>query len=475
MLTLCSLLASVSLFAPPPSDVKDELSAFSDLCGALGWSGTMYVEKKGKVLLSDSQGWADVAKERALQPDDAMEIASITKLVTAVAVARLHEEEALDLDQPIATYLGDVGEAHGDITVRHLMSHSSGMGRRSKAGHGDDRAKAVAGYLQDSPTSDPGTKSEYWNGGYALLAAIVEEVTGGGFEDYVAEHVFKAAGMTSATFVGADIAPENQAMGYELSSRSRWASDHPYPSGGAWSYKGMGGVVCTAQDLAKFVGAFADGKLVKKSLVKEMTKPAFPYQGLGWKLAEKGEPVKWSHGGDVAGFHSVLEYLPDDDLIVVVMSNRSGPPMHTVSLALRELAQGKDQLAWFPKAHVWKPRDWKSLEGDWVMEGATAPSVSIEVADCVRLTPLTPDATRALGPPSTKARSMDSFPPRAKNALEPENFLRLVPVEDDELRSRPWLPTEMPHSVRIERKGKKVVALEIKRFRGETVVLRRGS
>lgn len=473
MTLLCSLLASATLLAFPTPDVKADLNAFADLCGALGWSGTMYVERSGEVFLAESRGLADVDAMRVLEPDDAMEIASITKVITAVAVAHLHQEKKLDLDQPIGTYIEGVSDAHGKITVRHLLSHSSGMGRMSKTGHGDDRAAAIAGYLQDPPGSTPGTATEYWNGGYALLAAIVEEVTGETFEAYVKEHIFEPAGMESACFVGEPLEPERQAMGYELSSRSRWAASHPYPSGGAWSYKGMGGAVCTAKDLARFARAFASGKLVEKPLVKEMTTPAFEHQGLGWKLAAKGEPTKWSHGGDVAGFHSKLEYLPDEDLVVVVMGNRSGPPQYTVSYALMKLAQGEGQLGWFPKALPWMPKDWKSLEGDWTIEEDERPAVRIEVSDCVRMIPITEGATEALGPPSSKARAMDSFPPRAKNALEPEAFLRLVPVGDDKLQSRPWKPTEMPHRVQLEREGTKVIRMRIERLRSQPVTLTR--
>ncbi len=329
MSVLCSLLASSTLLLSSPPDVKAELKAFADLCGALGWSGTLYVEKNGKVLLERSLGFADIAEQRVLEPEDVMELASITKVITAVAVVQLHEDGKLNLDQPISTYLEGLGEAHTKITVRHLLSHTSGMRRMAKTGWGEDRSQAVAGYLQDAPTSPPGERSEYWNGGYALLAAIVEEVTSGTFEDYVAAKIFQPAGMKSATFVGADLSPEEQAMGYELGSRSRLTCTHPYPDGGAWSYKGMGGAVCTAKDLARFATAFAKGKLVKKSLVKEMTSQVADDQGLGWRLnTDAGEDL-WMHGGDVAGFHSWLEYVPEDKLAVVVMGNRSGSPQYT--------------------------------------------------------------------------------------------------------------------------------------------------
>lgn len=471
MAMIIAVLASAALFGSPQQSARTELEAFADLCGALGYSGTMYVQVEGERLLEVSCGFADVTKGRTLEPDDAMEIASVTKLITATAIVRLHQEGRLSLGESIATYLPGVGDAHAAIEVRHLLSHSSGMARRSASGHGDDRAGAVAGYLRDAPATPPGTKSEYWNGGYALLAAIVEEVTGGSFEDHVRSRIFEPARMTSATFVGAALEPEDQAMGYELSSRSRWAAAHPYPRGGAWSYKGMGGVVCTARDLARLVEAFADARLVERSLVEEMTTAAFPHQGLGWKLAAEGEAAQWTHGGDVAGFHSFLQYLPGEEILVVVMGNRSGPPQYTIAHALVELARGNGQIGWFPKATTWGPSRLKALEGTWVIEGEVGQSVAVAVSDCVRMTPLDPGSTAALDPPSSRARPVDAFPPRAANAVEPEAFLRLVPVGHDELRSRPWKPTEMPHVVHVEREGSDIVQLRIERLRQETVVL----
>src|SRR5436309_2315987 len=149
-----------------------KLDAYVARCASFGWSGTVLVARAGKVLLQ--KGYGDVSAGVASTPDTLYDLASLSKQITAAAVLRLAMQKKLDLDDPIAKHLAGVPPEHRDITIRHLLTHTSGFPRMGPGGGGPDLAKAVTRYLSGKTTSKPGRRFEYWNGGYALLAAIVE-------------------------------------------------------------------------------------------------------------------------------------------------------------------------------------------------------------------------------------------------------------------------------------------------------------
>ena len=142
------------------------------------------------------------------------------------------------------------------------------MPRSAAGGGGSDIALAVRGYLKTPLARKPGAKFEYWNGGYALLAAIVERVSKGSYVDFCREHLFRKAGLDAAGFTG-DTELPRQAMGYSGETPARLAAGHPYRSYG-YQYRGMGGIVVSAKDLLKFWDALHAGRVLRPKSVKLM-------------------------------------------------------------------------------------------------------------------------------------------------------------------------------------------------------------
>jgi CubicO group peptidase (beta-lactamase class C family) len=187
----CALLASLARAVPDPAK---EIDAFLARCERFGFSGSVLVVRKGKVLLRHGYGLADRETGARITEDTLFEIASSTKPFTACAVLKLAEAGKLSLDDPIGKHLPGVPDDKQAITIRHLLAHTSGM-PRAAGGGGDDPAAAAKAYLSAPAARKPGEAFEYWNGGYALLAALVERASGRSFMDYCRENLFRPAGL----------------------------------------------------------------------------------------------------------------------------------------------------------------------------------------------------------------------------------------------------------------------------------------
>ncbi|HEX5138044.1 MAG TPA: serine hydrolase domain-containing protein [Planctomycetota bacterium] len=313
----CLLLASAAGAAP---DRAKEIDDYLTRCERFGFSGSVLVVRAGKTLLQRGYGLADREKGVLASADTTYEIASATKTFTACAVMKLVEAGKLSLDDPIAKHLPGVPEARGDITVRHLLAHTSGMPRSATGGRGSNLRAAVAGYLAAPPVREPGAAFEYWNGGYALLAGIVEHVSGMSYMAFCRENLFRPAGLENTGFTGDDFL-RNQAIGYDGAGAVRPAAGHPYGEYG-WQYRGMGGIVTSVADLKRFLDAYEAGKVVSEGNRRLMETEVTEYYGLGWGIAAtKRKTRRIGHGGDVRCFHTSIERFPDERALVIVLTN----------------------------------------------------------------------------------------------------------------------------------------------------------
>ena len=376
----CALLSAAlapTASAHAPNAARDNpkkaLAEYMTSCEALGWSGVVLVRRQGKIVYFEAHGPADRGSGRELKKSSRFEIASMTKPFTAAAVMSLVDEGKVDLDASIAEYLPGVPDHAKGITVSHLLSHESGMPGSAMDGRGDDLAKATADYLRQPPLHKPGTRDEYWNGGYALLAGIVESVDGRPFEESMRARVFGPAKMKSSGFIGDDIPEQDQARGHAVGKPSRLASEPPYGSTG-WHYRGMGGLVTDAEDILKFIDALDGGRIVKPATAKLMQTRANAHFGLGWGLAySKDTGSRRGHGGDVRGFHVYLTSLLEKKVDVIVLSNFGPLETYKVTWNLEALALGlKLPYPAPPTRAVWKATDLKALAGTWASdEGST--------------------------------------------------------------------------------------------------------
>jgi CubicO group peptidase (beta-lactamase class C family) len=320
--------------------LRDDLDRIArESAEASGFSGVVHATIRGEVVASLAFGQRDSQTGEPNTPETLFEIASVTKPVTAIACLRLVELGKLNLDDPIAKHLPGVPPHAEAITVRHLIQHTSGMPGDTYGPYTRDAGELVAALLVAPPAREPGQQHEYWNQGYALLAAIIAKTSGKSYEDAVAELVFRPAGMKSACFTGQS-GPDGMAVAVGESDRGprRSALDPPYGDFYGLQYQGMGGAVCSAGELATLVAALRGGKLLSDNSSNEMLRPGPDGFALGWRVKAIGDQQRRvSHTGGVRGFVASLDWYPDDQVCLVVLANHDdGRRMFAVAEACRK-------------------------------------------------------------------------------------------------------------------------------------------
>lgn len=299
-----------------------------------GFWGAVLVAKDGKVILAKGYGNADYGT-RPNTPSTLFEIASTSKQFTAAAVLKLVMEGRIKLTDSIAQHIKGVPEDKAGITVHHLLTHTSGLNSRAGLPYNSrvDRAGAIRRWLSAESDAEPGEEFAYSNIGYALLAALVEEVTGQSFEAYSHAKLFKPAGLKDTGFIN-----EQQLDRTRVSARvakghqDRTAADWHW----GWGYRGMGGVVSTVYDLWRWDRALRGDAILDKKTKAIYYQPLLQGYACGWLVGTTARGTRQvAHSGGVAGFACNYVRHLDDDNVIVVLSNGAHNP-HTITKTITD-------------------------------------------------------------------------------------------------------------------------------------------
>ena len=266
-------------------------------------------------------------------------LASVTKQFTAAAVLMLMEEGAVMLDAPLAEWFPALPDWAARATPRQLLTHSSGIidyedlipPARTAQLHDAD----VLQLLESAPRTyfTPGSAYRYSNGGYALLALIVERVSGKSFAAFLRERIFQPLGMNGTVAHQESLSTvAHRAFGYSRLDGGWRRTDQRIDS----AVLGDGGIYSSIDDLAKWDAALYDGPLLRADSLRlafapatETDDPATRY-GFGWRIT--GETV-W-HSGESIGFRNVIVRWPQRRLTVAILTNRTEPDPHPAALAV---------------------------------------------------------------------------------------------------------------------------------------------
>ncbi len=283
--------------------------------------GSVLVARDGEILLARGYGFADY-RERPNTPATLFELASASKQVAAVAILHLCRKKKLSPEQTLGSIFKEVPGDKRDITVHQLLTHTSGISGRIGVPYDSTiaRKEYVKAMLAKPLASAPGTKFEYCNVGYALLAAVVEEVSRKSFEDYVRKNLFKPAKLDDTGFIGDRELIRSERVSHRKKGRIPDATAANWHWG--WGYRGMGGVVTTVLDLLKWDRALRGEKILSDEWKKILYTPVRAGYACGWKVdtTERGTR-KAHHSGGVAGYGvNVVRYL-EEDVAIFVLSN----------------------------------------------------------------------------------------------------------------------------------------------------------
>src|SRR5579862_679113 len=280
--------------------------------------------REGKILKMQSYGLANIETGTAATSQTVYKLGSLSKQFIAAAVMLLEQGGKLHLDSPVSAYLDSLPQAWQSITVRNLLSHTSGLVRDApdfdplKVRPLGEEIQAIYHLPLDFP---PGTQWDYSNMNYYVLAAIIEKVAGTNWAGWITKHVFEPSGMSQTrAYSVTDIIP-NRAGGYEKESAGWKNAD-------IWiALRPSGAFVSSIANLAKWDRMLYSGTLLTKSSKKLMWVASklndgtnAPY-GLGWFIDSVNTHLRVHHDGGVPGFRSDFEHYPGDGFSVIVLSN----------------------------------------------------------------------------------------------------------------------------------------------------------
>lgn len=300
--------------------------------------GSVLATKDGQIVLAKGYGVANNTGA-PMTGDTLLELASVSKAFTAAAILRLEMHGRLRLDDPISKHLPDVpADKHG-VTIRHLLTHTSGV-PQAEAGFREDTMEAMLRTnLAPAMVASPGDQFQYSNAGYWMLAAIVERASGRSFEEYLREEVLRPAGMmTSAAQTDPTIdlsrCADRRSQGRLLGS----ACECPYPL--TWGYRGSGGVVTSAREMFAWDQALRGDRLLGEPQRSAMFDAGDADYALGWRIEEGALGRVASHSGGVAGFRVQFTRWLEADACVLVMTNEEHNPRAMVDTVVHVLLPG---------------------------------------------------------------------------------------------------------------------------------------
>jgi len=298
---------------------------------------TVAIVQDNQIGFQRGYGMADVENFVPAKALTVYRIASVSKALTAVAAMQLVEKGKLDLDAPIQKYVPSFPTKRFPITTRQLLGHLSGI-RNYRPGEGertnryDTLTDALSIFKDDPLDSEPGTRFSYTTFGFTLLGVTIEAASGMSFEDYLRAHILQPAGMQHTYVDDLYAIIRNRAHGYTPRVFGQLDGNYRNPVLMDSSYKiPGGGLLSTAEDLARFAIAVRNGVLIKPETFAEMSRSQKTIDGrdtgygFGWYLGGTGgfanDPEAVWHGGVQPGFTSDLVLLPKKRFAVVILTN----------------------------------------------------------------------------------------------------------------------------------------------------------
>ena len=290
-----------------------------------------------------------------MTPATVFDIGSITKPFTAAAVLRLQEQGRLSVDDPITRFFDGVPADKRGVTLHHLLTHTAGL---PDVFGGDyevaPRDSVVRLALASELAWAPGTRYRYSNVGYTLLGAVIERVSGLGYEAYLREHLLRPAGMDRTGYALPDWDEADVAVGYEDGERwgrpteKPWADDGPH-----WNLRANGGLLAPLADLYRWHRALEAGTVLSLASQALALTPHAPedadsssFYGYGWTIQTTGGGARLvSHNGGNGVFYADFRRYLDDRAVILVATNDTDVRSRHVLGQVTRVARG---LEWEP-------------------------------------------------------------------------------------------------------------------------------
>lgn len=351
--SILGMFAGVTAAAPEPATVPTHAASQpGDAVDEIVQSGmaaehipglSLTILRGGEIVRQSNYGFANLEQEVPVTAQTAFNIGSASKQIIAAGIMLLVQDGKIDLDASISRYLIDVPDAWRPITVRHLLTHTSGLVRDAPGfdAESDQSVMEVVRTAYPLPLlSPPGEKFEYCNTGYFILAELITRASGTSWQSFFEARFFRPLGMTATRPTSrVDIIPR-RASGYGWKD-GRFENVTSYRA-----LRPSGAFASTAADMAKWEKSLVVGTpLTKRSRELMWTRARLnngqeaPY-GFGWRLEQVSGMREIGHAGSLPGFRAYYARYPDQDLTVIALANAnnsSAEPTKIVRAVAREL------------------------------------------------------------------------------------------------------------------------------------------
>lgn len=324
-----------------PADVISELDATLAKLGKQGlFSGSVLVGRQGTLLFSQGYGLADREQNLPNTATTRFRLGSITMQFTAMAILILESQNKLNVKDPVCNYLADCPSAWKSITIKHLLTHTSGIhdftsltDYRSTRATPSPPEQTIARFKDLPLDFQPGEKWSYSNSGYVVLGYIIEKASGQSYEDFLQQSIFAPLNLHDT---GYDHNSNSLAVGY-TDQYSNLPADYidmsiPFAAGALYA---------TVEDLYQWELALSTEQLVPRAYLDEMFAPqatipdsgGWAY-GYGWAIGvERGRPVA-QHLGGVEGFATVVTRYPNEQIVIIVLSNQQNKDVGLIQVII---------------------------------------------------------------------------------------------------------------------------------------------
>lgn len=300
---------------------------------------SLAVIKDGKILKAEGYGLANVELNVPARADTVYKIGSVSKQFISAGILLLAQEGKLSLDDPISKYLDGTPETWKPITIRHLLTHTSGIVREAP-GFDPLKIQSDAEVIKTAYPLPlrfaPGEKWEYCNVGYFSLAEIIRKVTGKAWGDYLNEALFKPLEMNATRTTNMTELVPNRANGYG------WREGKYQNAAIYLALRPSGAFLSTVLDLAKWDAALYTDRFLKPATREEMwsevklnSGKTYTY-GFGWDITTVGGHKLRRHGGSLPGFRAELARFTDDHVTVIVLANSNNADPENIALEVAE-------------------------------------------------------------------------------------------------------------------------------------------
>ena len=313
------------------ADIKQKIESYLEKLESKRFSGSVLVEYKGEVLLSKGYGKSNREEDFKYKPETVSDMGSVTKQFTAAAILKLEMQGKLSVQDKVSKYLPNVPEDKSTITIHQLLTHSSGLHLYS----GDDFEPVTEEEFLNITLSqkllfEPGSKWEYSNPGYSLLAWIIEKVSGETYEEYMYQNLFKPANMENTGYSRPNFDKDKLAVGYRGSelwgkpTEMAWDGKAPY-----LHLKGNGGLLSTSEDFYKWHQAILTTNVLSTEAKAKYFYPHIienekdaTYYSYGWFIEPTKNKTNLIHhnGGNGIIFSDFFRYI-EEQITVIIFSN----------------------------------------------------------------------------------------------------------------------------------------------------------